>query len=455
MSTVHYNPKPLRNMLRRAASRRIDIAGIWNSEGTFASWGIESGLFLALWRRYQCYGTSALSFGASQDDDNAVDGHLGPNWSSTTGDQYYRNFGNGTTWTQTKSYRASAPAANRTHFDITTQPAGKWGPHYPLYNGGTITGWVNFENYRYSVRANPIPIEESLTATFWGVEFTTSGGSVVGVFRTNAGVTVHNFGTVSYAGTDGLVKKSEATIAADSGRTVNTSMQMHFTTFGTNIFLTWMRMARAAQTSGFAVHPFYCKGSQSIYDMWECLTTLPATSWYHYFNVLTNYQGADVANHCAIFDIYEGSNFAGESSVSGSAPQPGDADHPDNYLWYVQQIVTHIEGLWILSGRSLDNIAFRVRASHPINSGPTEAEVETFREKLRTMDFAAYPRVTVCDMKALAPLEEMVAAGDFFDATHLSYTGYVRTEEKAMRDLMQATTWRAGRSRSRPLGSVR
>ena len=49
---IHYNANPLRKMIRKAASRRIDIAGIWNSEGTYVSWGWETGLFLALWQRF-------------------------------------------------------------------------------------------------------------------------------------------------------------------------------------------------------------------------------------------------------------------------------------------------------------------------------------------------------------------------------------------------------------------
>ena len=446
---IHYNANPLRKMIRKAASRRIDIAGIWNSEGTYVSWGWETGLFLALWQRFECYGSMALSFGASLDGDAAVDSSTGPNWGSGASDNYFRNFGNGTTWTETKAQRASATAANRGAFDVTGLTAGKWGPHFPMYHGGgSITGWVNFELKRFSTRENPLPIEDAFTVTFWGGEFTSGGGSVSAVWRYNGSTTIHSFGTVSYAGTNGVIKKSEASHSADASRAAGSSLQLHCQTVTANLFLTWIRFCRTNQTRGFAVHPFYSCGSQSIYDMWEQLLAFPSSSWNHYFDVLTNYQGADLAEHCAIFDIYEGSNFAGETSVSGSAPQPADADHPDNYVWYVEQIIIHIRSLWELSGRSLDNLVFRVRCSHPINNSGTEAEVETFRAKLRELDFTAdYLRnVTVCDMKALKPLASMVADGDFYDDTHLSYAGYNRLEKKAVNSLLNTG---GGRSRNR------
>ena len=442
---IHYNPGPLRRMLHKASSRRIDIAGLWNSEGTFASSGWETGLFLAMWARYECYGGMALSFGASIADDTAVDSNTGPNWGSTTHDNYYRNFNNGATWTDTKAQRASAPSANRAAFDVTGLTAGKWAPHFPMYHGGgTIGGWVNFELKRFSVRENPIPIEDAMTVTFWGGEFTTGGGNFTPVWRYNGGTAVITFGAFCYAGTNGVMKKTEVSHSADASRASGSSLQLHCTTFNNNLFLTWIRFCRTNQATGFAVHPFYgCQG-MSIYDMYEQFLLFPATSWYHWFDVMTNYQGADLSQHCAVFDLYEGSNFVGESSVAGGAPVPGTPDHPDNYLWYIKQIVTHIEGLWELSGRSLENLAFRVRCSHPINDPSSippyrfRDRVQEYRDKLLTMDFTAYPRVTVCDMHALASREEMIAAGDYADSTHLSYGGYTRLEEASMRDLMSS-----------------
>jgi len=455
---IYYNANPLRKMIRKAASRRIDIAGIWNSEGTYLGHGIETGLFQALWPRFACYGSTAMSFGASNNDDSAVDGVMGPNWGSGGVEYYMRSNGNGTTWTATKAERATPPTPVRDAFDVTALPANSWAPHWPMYTASSLAGWVAWQIERQTARANPIPIEEAITASFWGTEFTTGGGSMAVTVRRGEGAftIAHNFGTVSYAGTDGTVKKSEAAIAADSGRAAWGTLQFFAQTLTGDIFATWFRMARTNQTRGFALTPFYSRSSMSIYDMYAALIALPASSWNHLFDVLTNYQGADPADHCLIFDIYEGSNFAGEASVAAGAPQPADADHPDNYVWYLQQIIVHIRGLWALSNRSEDNLVFRVRCSHPINDGPTEAEVETFRAKLRALDFtsANYRNVTVCDMKNLKSLAAMVANGDFQDATHMTYGGYTRTEKKAMNALLNTGGGRS-RNRGRLLAGVR
>jgi hypothetical protein len=452
----YYNPAPVRNMLRLASSRRVDIAGIWNSEGTYLGHGIETGLFQALWPRFACYGTPMMSFGASSNDDTAVDSVIGPNWGGGGVEYYMRSNGNGTTWAAIKAERAAAPTPQRDIFDVTGLPASSWGPHYPLSCAAGLAGWVAYETVTQTARANPISIQNAMTVTFWGSEFTTGGGSMAVTVRERSVFTVaHNFGTVSYAGTDGVLKKSEASIAANSGRATWAGMQFFAQSLTGKLFTTWFRMSETNKAAGFCLHPLYSRSSMSAYDMYSAIIALPDSSWYHIFDALTAYQGSDLSRHLCLFDINEGANQAGEASVAAGAPQPADADHPDNLVWYMQQIVTHIEGLWELSGRSLSGLAFNLRVTHPINDDTAEAEQATYRAALRSIDFDTYPRVTVMDMAEISSRAEMVAAGDYQDATHLKYSGYVRVEGKAWGGLLDSTTWRAGRSRSRPLGSCR
>jgi hypothetical protein len=436
----YYNPKPVRDLLRRAATRRIDIAGIWNSEGGYLGHGIETGLFNALWPRYQCYGLPMMSFGASDNQDNAVEGVIGPNWGGGGVEYYMRSNGNGSTWTATKAERAAAPTPQRDIFDVTGLPANSWGPHFPLYCAAGVTGWVAYETVTQTVRGNPIEIGNALTATFWGTEWTSGGGSMaVTVRKKSSPFTVaHNFGTVSYAGTDGVVKKSEASIAADSGRSAWDGIQFFAQTLSLKLFASWFRMIETNKTAGFCLHPLYSRSSMSAYDMYSVIIALPDSSWYHIFDVLTAYQGSDLAEHMCLFDINEGANQAGETSAAAGDPQPADADHPDNLVWYMLQIVTHIEGLWESSGRSLSGLAFNLRSTHPINDDTAEAEQVTFRTALRAIDFDTYPRVTVMDMAEISSRTEMAAAGDYQDATHLTFSGYTRVERKAWQGVLTA-----------------
>ena len=86
----------------------------------------------------------------------------------------------------------------------------------------------------------------------------------------------------------------------------------------------------------------------------------------------------------------------------------------------------------------------------------TEAGVDTYRAALKTgMRFNNQEaRVTVMDRKELTPLTGMVAAGDFVDSTHLTYAGYVRTEQECWKPLL-GSSWRQGRARSRVVGGSR
>jgi hypothetical protein len=452
------NPRPLEELLAKMRSQRVDIAGVYNSEGTYLGYGIETGLFNALWPQNQLYAAPAMSFAASHTDDTAVDSQIGPNYGQGGVEYYMTSNGNGTTWTAAKAERATAPAAQRAIFDVTSLPASSYAPHFPLHCAAGLAGWVAYQIMNYTTRPNPIDISAALTATFWGSEYTTSGGSMAVVVRRGEGAftTVHNFGTVSYAGTDGTTKKSEAAISADSGRASWGNVQFFAQTFTGKLFATWFRMCATNQTTGFAITPFFSRSSMSIYDMHESLVAFPEATWLHFFDVLTTYQGATLADHCAIFDIYEGSNFASESSVNAGAPDLSNASSPANYVWYVQEIVTLIQNYWVTSGRSASNIAFRVRASHPINDPFTESKVDQYRTALRNMDFSTYSRVTVCDMRRMRTNAMLMSATDSVDGTHLYFTGYIKTE----RDCHAAMRKRSGasiptRMRVRPAGGVR
>lgn len=435
----YYNPEPVRDLLNLARTRRIDIAGIWNSEGNYLGHGIENGMFNALWPRLPCYGMPMMSFLPSNPGNDATyDAQIGPNWGSGGSDSYVVQAGDGgALYTVAYPQRASAPATVRDCFDVTAL-SGMWGSQFPLYLAATQAGkWVAYNYNNYSVRANPINIANALTCTVWSSQFSSGGGSFSAVLRdSDTSPNVINLGSISCAGTDGLVVKTEGTAAADSARSAWGGLQFFANTFVNKVFASWWRWAETGKTAGFALHPLYSKGSMSAYDMYTAIFALPQASWYHIFDVMTAYQGADLSRHVAIFDINEGANQGGEGSVAGGAPQPGDSDHPENLVWYFLQIVAQIQGLWELSGRPTSGIAFNLRVTHPINDDTAEAEMVTYRTALKAIDFTAYPRVTVMDMAEISSRAEMVASSDYQDATHLAYSGYLRVERKAWRGLL-------------------
>lgn len=443
---VYHNPKPLRDMIRRAASRRIDICGIWNSEGLQSDTGFDTAIQQAIGvERYGVYATACHSFCEGDGASGAGVGYWDVNNYATV----ISITGNSTLYTYGDAKVTTAPAAQIAAMDWSSAPAGSFSPSKPLHiasgdSNATPTGLMLGQT---SPQSAPIPSTEAITFTWWGVNWGGSGGSFQPVIRRNDSpyTTLTTIGTVAYTGTDGTITKTESTLAADPARTYPVAFRTHSgvnpTTMVGPLFLTYMRACRTNRVGGIAVTPFYSAGGRSAYDMHAALIAFPATSWYHLFDALTTYQGADVTQHCVIFDIYEGSNQATETGVSGSAPQPGDADHPDNFVWYIQQIVTHIQGLWELSGRTASNLVFRVSCSHPLNSEATEAECAAYRAALvAQMPASTYPNVTILDRAAVASLPEMIAVGDFSDTIHLTDAGYIRTERKAWNALLDTTS---------------
>jgi len=434
---AYYNAKPLRDMIRRAGSRRIDICGIWNSEGLQGGIGWDTAIQHALGvERYGVYATGCHSFCEGDGASGASVGY----WDTADYTKQISTIANGTLYTYGDARVTTAPAAQIAALNWSSAPAGSFGPTKPLHiatgdSNATPTGLTLGEQ---SPQAAPIPSTDALTFTWWGVNWGASGGSFQPIIRRNDSpyTVLTTVGTVAYTGTNGTITKTESSLAESAARTYPVAFRTHTGVNPTSmigpLFLTYMRACRTNYTRGIAVTPFYSAGGRSAYDMHAALIALPAASWYHLFDALTTYQGSDLAEHRVVFDIYEGSNQATETGVSGSAPVPGTPDHPDNYVWYIQQIVIAILGHWELSGRSRSNCVFRVSCSHPINETVTEGECAAYRAALvAQMNPTTYPTVTILDRTAVASLTAMVSAGDFSDTVHLTDAGYIRTERRA------------------------
>lgn len=456
---AYYNPEPLRRMIRKAANRRIDICGLWNSEGLQGGTGWDTAIQKAVGvDRFGVYATGCHSFCEGDGASGAGVGY----WDTADYSKQISTTANGTLFTYGDARILTAPALQLQHLDWSAAPAGSFGPVKPLHiasgdSNNTPTGLSVGEG---TPSTAPIPPGEAITWTWWGANWGGTGGSFAPILRRadSPYTSLATIGTINYTGTSGTILKSEYAQAADSSRTYPTAFRTHASVAATMVgplFLTYMRACRTNRTRGVAVTPFYSAGGRSAYDMHAALTSLSDQSWYHLFDALTTYQGSDLAEHCVIFDVYEGSNQANETGVSASAPQPGDADHPDNYVWYIQQIIIHIQGLWNLSGRSSNNLVFRVSCSHPINDVGVEAECAAYRAALLAqMDFNTFPTVTILDRTKVASLSAMLSAGDFSDTVHLTDAGYIRTEGKAW-DYLLNTGGGRSRSRGRVLGGAR
>jgi hypothetical protein len=446
-----YNPGPLVEMLQLAKSRRVDIVGVWNSEGAFGAHGFDNALMWALGvDRFGVYATGATSW--MEGDGAQGQGHGFDVANSLTG---FGILANGSLYTYASSRFFNATANQLQHMDWSSAPTGSYAPVKPLHVEqsaaiSTPQPGTGLVLYRRAGYINPIPLDESITFTFWGANWASSPGTLRPVIRNGDSpfTVIHDFNLITYSGTDGTIRKTEHTIAADAARASWEQLQLYshhnvfIATMVGNLFMTYMRACRATKTNGIAVSPLYSAGSRSAYDMYEALNAVPQETYEHFFEAVCAYQGADTSQHVAIIDVYEGSNLVNETGVSAGAPVPGTPAAAANYVWYMQEIIAKVQNGWVSSGRNASNIAFRVSCSHPITTTADETTLGTYRAALVAgMDFqGTHSNVCVIDRAAITPLAEMQAAGDFQDGVHLNYGGYIRTERKYWNAILGQTS---------------
>lgn len=421
-----YNKLPLQKILDKAYNQRVDIVGVYNSEGLQGGHGWDTAVQHYFIPFQGIYATAAYSFFEAK----GIGAGVGY-WDVSTGSKVVSYLANSNLNTACAGNVTSAPAALLQHMNWSSAPTADVDPVWPLYvtsaqSLSTPTGLQINES-------SAIPVADALTFNFWGVNTTTTGGSFKPqIRRANAPyTTLYDWATVTYTGTTGTIKKTTYNLASDGSRNYPIEFRTHEgwnpATMVGPLFLTYMRAARTNKTNGLALTPLYSYGGRSAYDMYMVLNAFPQTSWDHFFDVLTEYQGATKANHYAIFDLYEGSNQAVETNVAAGAPVQGTPAHVNNYVWYMQQLVAIIEAKWTASGRNVNNIAFRLSCTHPVDVTATESTLNTYRAALKSqLRFGNQEkRVCLVDYSELITLSQMKASSYFSDTIHLTRDGYL------------------------------
>jgi hypothetical protein len=435
-----YNRSVLKNIVDKASSQRVDIVGIYNSEGLQGGNGWDTAVQESLNPTFGVYGTAVYSFL----ENKALGAGVGY-WDSTTTSKVVQYIANSGLGTATGGQVTTAAAHLLQHMNWSSAPSADVGPVWPLHvtAAQSLTTPTGLQINESSI----IPVNDALTFNFWGVNNDPeTGGSIKPIIRrANAPFTsLYNFPTIGYLGTAGSIRKTTYNLAAAT-RNYPIEFRTHEgwnpATMSGPLFLTYMRVARTNTTSGIAMSPFYSMGGRSAYDMYMVLNAFPTTSWNHYFDVLTEYQGVDKAQHTAVFDIYEGSNQTTETNVAAGAPVQGTPAHVNNYVWYMQQLVAIIEAKWTASGRDVNNIAFRMTCSHPVNAPATESPLITYRAALKNqLRFnAEEQRVCLVDYSEITTLGDMVTAGYFSDTIHLTRAGYIALDAMSWSEILAAS----------------
>ena len=455
------NPDPARRLLRRGLVQRVDICGINNSEGAFGGHGYDHATQRILQRYAGFYGTGLFS--AMQSDGGSAGSGDGFGLPSAA-DRAQSSVSGGLVTTG-RAALASTPAAllanfNQTNTPLTASSAIGYASMEVLHvaSGATESGFSGIS----LGGSNPvIPFADAFTYSVWRGEWGASGGSGTMqpyVRRDESPFT--NLGNAavqpSNSGTLGNMVRCDVNVAADAGRAGWGAIAAYIVNGGGSrtitgpAFATFQRITRTNVQHGFARTALYSAGSRTAMSMWQWATLMPSTSWQHAFNAMCELQGS-LSTQCLLVELEEGTNQTGESRFAVGAPNQSVADAPENFAFFMRGICAKIRAEWAASGRSPNNLAFIVSATHGTTVG-NNAELVTYRAALASsFDFAGVDRdVTLADREQLRPQSVMTTDGDFADTVHLTQIGYERCQAALYHALLHEPQRRTVNQRGKP-----
>lgn len=446
--SMHRNLSIVRSFLANAASNRIDIAGVWDSNGMKDGAGWDDAMEYAVRQLgYQSYATPL--FGAGEN--SVVTGTTGATGlGAGVGYGTTASYGGDSASTDYVSYKANsnmstvyvdpvfsyrngsaAPPADLLQWMDTTA-CGNWAPLAPLFKPlatDTVKWWSNPVGMRLGGgTANPIDTTAALRAEVWigqpssgttssdatesrWLKSTSIGGGLSNIavnpviaLRTDLGPT----GTMVRQTHD---KAADATHVDLEWRT-----PVGGTGAGTWWFKTYFRVFNTTRTNGIAVTPLYAAGSQSTYDMANGLINFPDKSFQHFFEALTYNQPT---TRRVMFHVCIGPNDLSETDKLAGAPA-GTGSSVDVVKYNVQQIISRIKAGWAytntnttLGGTFLpQNIIFLLQVHVP-QTGSNESTFVQYRSAMNDICDADTTHVAHVDTSFLTTYAQLSNTAPF------------------------------------------
>lgn len=439
--TMHRNLSIVKSFLAKAATNRIDIAGVWDSNGMKDGAGWDDAMEYAVNQLgYQSYATPL--FGAGEN--SVVTGTTGTTGlGAGVGYGTTSSYGGDSASTDYVSYKANsnmsavyidpansyrngsaAPPADLLQWMDTTA-CGNWAPLVPLFKplaAAATPWWSNPVGIRLGGgTANPIDCTAALKAEVWVGQpssGTTSNDATECQWlkSTSIGGALSNIATspVIALRTDlgpiGTMLRQTHDKAADA-----THVDLEWRTpMGGNSwwFYTYWRTYNTTRTAGIAVTPLYAAGSQSTYDMANGLINFPDTSFQHFFEALTYNQPT---TRRVMFHICIGPNDLTETNKLAGAPA-GTGSSVDVVKYNVQQIIARIKAGWAYTNSnttyggtfSPDNLIFLLQVHVP-QTGSNETTFAQYRSAMNDICDADPTHVAHIDTSLVTTYSQLSA----------------------------------------------
>ena len=212
-----------------------------------------------------------------------------------------------------------------------------------------------------------------------------------------------------------------------------------------------MRLIDVERTSGLASSTFYGLGSRSARDMARALDALPDATLTLYFQTIREQQGSPTQGPRVLVRINTGLNDLNEEEPPPSAPAlaPSSADA---YEINLRSIIDRIKGVWADNGWPEDELFFLLTPSHatgPVGSGTgglnnDDARLVAYRQRAEAIA-QELPRVAAFDFNRLYPEARMASdllfRSNAIDRFHLRDYAYRELASFELTSLQNGRSW--------------
>jgi hypothetical protein len=395
--------------LRAAASRRVDVLMIGDSNQLFGGSGWDHGFQYRLGTLYGIYATGMVS---------ANDGGLGtPGSGSGAGLGYARIFaGDGAA--------TGAPAA----LDAA-MPAGSTPPHHYYFIASGATG--NGSGVSIAASSPLLDLSRALRGHFVYGGFTGDAGSFVpfarlgsppySVLATGPAVTTNlSAHGIAYA-------QLEVPAAARTGsiefrdRDANGGAGIKGPYLGYYYRVEWPE-----KTSGVSVHTAFAVGGFSLFEIAQKILAAPDAQLHLQLSEARRLQVAAGQTPVVVVVVNAGLNDRNETSTPSLGPAGvADADSATAYIDNLQAIVDRVESVY-RANWPLNELYWLIMPSHRV-ADPDDPELVSYRAAVNSW-VNGRERTSMIDLASNITAAEMLTRGYFAagnaDLNHLTVAGY-------------------------------
>ncbi|NNF43962.1 MAG: hypothetical protein HKN62_13145 [Phycisphaerales bacterium] len=424
----------IRAALELAATRRIDIVGIGDSNQARDGSGWDEGMHVALLDHFDQY-ASALQ---TQNENGA----------SGFGAGYEIAVRTAPAWVDgTIALPGGAPAFFAAFCPAFVAGEAFENVHVPAFSDASVDHDGAVRNGLRLTAASPLDVTAALRGSICYGQFAGTGdGGFVPQWRAADGSSLAASPVIA---SEGYARDAMATTTLDvpadparAGQLLDFRIVGAGAGYRGRTYTLYLRVEHPTRPAGFSYHTWGAHSGQSLRYFANLIVNNAegVTDAYkqYYFAQVRRLQ---TSSPVVIFWINHGLNDRQESLPSVGPDPVADGDSGPAYADNLQGVIDQILADWTASGGDPAGVYFVLDPSHPV-ANPDDAELESYRDAARLVA-QHNPRTAMVDVSRLTDHEEMLAFGDYHaggaDVNHLSASGYHRLARLKLEALLAAS----------------